>query len=118
MAWGQAGVWGPGVAQNDRAISNISFADVSASNGDPFTSDTQSVRARFPGSALTVVWHSDKIEIGSVIHLTSLQINNPGNFAEVRLAHDPITVAGQVRIARSSGGTADGKFEATIGPAT
>jgi len=107
---------GTGTAQ-DEIVSSITFADVSASNGDPFTSNTQSVRARFPGAALTVVWHSDKIEVGSVIHLTSLQINNPGNFAEVRIAHDPVTVAGQVRIARSSGATADGKFEATIGPA-
>lgn len=117
MAWGRAGVWGAGVAQNDFAASHISIADVSAFNGDPFTSNTQSVRARFPGTASTVVWQSDKLAVGSVVHLTSLQISAGGG-AEVRLAHDPVTVAGQVRIARSSGATVDGKFEATIGPAS
>lgn len=103
----------PGVSSPDDVFSGISGADVSATNGDPFTSNTQSVVAKWPGNSLTVLWQSTKIRVGSNVLVTPRLV-----LARVRQTYQQATVAGEVTIRRSSGSVADEDFHAVIFGAT
>ena len=91
----------------------VTEAGVSASaadkrpNTDPVTSNTRSVRAQWPGNALSVVWQSSLLKVGQIVQVTPLT-------SRIRSGHAEVTVEGEVTITRSSGSVADEAFEATI----
>lgn len=111
MTWGRAQVWGDGQALNDAIVTSTSAANV-VPNAATFTSNTVSVRFRFPGAAIAVTWNNTLIRVGQILHLTNL------NQTRVRLGYTAVASDGSAVLSRSSGSTPDEEMVATIVGAT